>query len=222
MSARNLACHEVRLAIGAEPQSLSGDVAAHLPTCAACSRFRDETLMLDGQLRAALELPLAEFRRPAVRPVRRYALAASLMLGLMIAGAMWIVLPQPALAGEVVEHVLHEPGSWDGGEVSAGDVAAVLGAAGVEFDSTLPIVYAAPCSFRGRRIAHLVVQTATGPMTVMLLPHETVARRREFSEDGMRGVLLPAGAGAVAVLARDGDGDVPAPLAEEIVRAVRW
>jgi hypothetical protein len=155
-----------------------------------------------------------------VRPVRRYALAASVMLGLAIAGAMWIVLPQPALAGEVVEHVLHEPGSWDGEAVSAGDVAAVLTAAGVEFDSKLPIVYAAPCPFRGRRIAHLVVQTASGPMTVMLLPHETVSRRREFSEEGMRGVLLPAGAGAVAVLARDGD--VPAPIAEEIVRAVRW
>jgi hypothetical protein len=220
MSAANLTCHEVRLAIGAEPQSLSADVAAHLATCAACSRFRDETLMLDRNLRAALELPLSEFRRPAARPVRRYALAASVMLGLMVAGAMWIVLPQPALAGEVVEHVLHEPGSWDGGAVPADAIAAVLKAAGVEFDSRLPIVYAAPCPFRGRRIAHLVVQTANGPMTVMLLPHESVSRRREFSESGMRGVLLPAGAGAVAVLARDGE--VPAPLADEIVSAVRW
>lgn len=220
MSAADLTCQEVRLAIGAEPQSLSGDVAAHLSTCAACSRFRDETLMLDRHLRAALELPLTELRRPVVRPVRRYALAASVMLGLAIAAAMWIVLPQPALAGEVVEHVLHEPGSWDGEAVAAGDVAAVLAAAGVEFDSTLPIVYAAPCPFRGRRIAHLVVQTASGPMTVMLLPHEIVSRRREFSEEGMRGVLLPAGAGAVAVLARDGE--VPAPLADEIVSAVRW
>jgi hypothetical protein len=176
--------------------------------------------MLDRNLRAALELPLSEFRRPAARPVRRYALAASVMLGLMVAGAMWIVLPQPALAGEVVEHVLHEPGSWDGGAVPADAIAAVLKAAGVEFDSRLPIVYAAPCPFRGRRIAHLVVQTANGPMTVMLLPHESVSRRREFSESGMRGVLLPAGAGAVAVLARDGE--VPAPLADEIVSAVRW
>jgi hypothetical protein len=220
MSGANLTCHEVRLAVGAEPQVLSAEVAAHLATCAACSRFRDETLRMDRDLRAALELPLAEFRRPAARPVRRYALAASVILGLTIAGAMWVVLPQPALAGEVVEHVLHEPGSWDGQAVSAADTAAVLKAAGVEFDSKLPIVYAAPCPFRGRRIAHLVVQTANGPLTVMLLPHETVTRRREFSEEGMRGVLLPAGTGAVAVLARDGE--VPAPLADEIVSAVRW
>ncbi len=221
MSAANLNCHEVRLAIGAEPQSRSGDVTAHLGTCAACSRFRDETLMLDRNLRAALELPLSEFRRPAARPARRYALAASLMFGLLIAGTMWVVLPQPALAGDVVEHALHEPGSWDGSEVvPKAAVAAVLKAAGVEFDSSLPITYAAPCPFHGRRMAHLVVQTANGPLTVMLLPRETVSRRREFTEDGMRGVLLPAGAGAVAVLARTGE--VPAPLADEIVSAVRW
>lgn len=221
MSAANLNCQEVRLAIGAEPQSLSGDVTAHLETCEACHRFRDETLMLDRNLRAALELPLPAFRQPAARPVRRYALAASLMFGLLIAGTMWVVLPQPALAGDVIEHALHEPGSWDGGEVLPPEtVAAVLKAAGVEFDSSLPITYAAPCPFHGRRMAHLVVQTANGPLTVMLLPRETVSRRREFVEDGMRGVLLPAGAGTVAVLARDGD--VPAPLADEIVSAVRW
>lgn len=221
MSAANLNCHEVRLAIGAEPHSRSGDVTAHLETCEACRRFRDETLMLDRNLRAALELPLPAFRKPAVRPARRYALAASLLFGLLIAGTMWVVLPQPALAGDVIEHAVHEPGSWDGTEIlPAGEVAAVLKAAGVEFDSNLPITYAAPCSFHGRRMAHLVVQTANGPLTVMLLPRETVSRRREFTENGMRGVLLPAGGGAVAVLARDGD--VPSPVADEIVSAVRW
>lgn len=221
MSAANLTCHEARLAIGAEPHATSPDLAAHLATCAACSRFRDETLMLDRNLRVALEMPLSEFRRPAARPVRRYALAASVMLGLLVAGAMWIVLPQPALAGEVVAHVLEEPDSWTSGAAMPGEgVAAVLKKAGVAFDSRLPIVYAYPCPFRGRPIAHLVVRTSAGPLTVMLMPGEKVARRREFARDGLRGLLLPAGDGAVAVLARDGD--VPAPLADEIVSAVRW
>ena len=76
--------------------------------------------------------------------------------------------------------------------------------AGVQFDSPLPVVYAMACPFHGRRVAHLVVQTDHGPMTVMLLPHEKVRRRTEFSEDGLHGVLLPAGEGSVAVLSRDG------------------
>ena len=57
-------------------------------------------------------------------------------------------------------------------------------------------------------------------MTVMLLAHEKVAARTEFSEDGYRGVLLPAGEGSVAVLARDGA--VPERSPTRCVSAVRW
>ena len=90
-------------------------------------------------------------------------------------------------------------------------IAKVLETAGVEFDAHMPIVYAYPCPFRGHRIAHLVVQTAHGPLTVMLLPHVTVTRREKFSESGLNGELLPAGTGSVA-----------AADADAMVSAVRW
>jgi hypothetical protein len=218
-------CRHARLNIGADPHSLPPDVEAHVATCADCRRYREETLMLDGRVRAALEMPLAAFRAPAepaeAPRMRRYALAASIALGVFLAAGFWLLKPQPALAGELVEHVRHEAFSWDIKEPMApADVAGVLRTAGVEFDAGMPILYAAPCPFRGRAIAHLVVQTANGPMTVMLLPHETVKNRGEFSEDGMRGVILPAGAGSVAVLARGAD--VPAGMADRIVSSVRW
>ena len=91
---------------------LAPEVVAHLATCADCRRFRDETLALDARLRAALELPVARFRRRAP-PARRFALAASVLLALFIGGGFWLLRPQSALAGEVAEHVRHEPGSWD-------------------------------------------------------------------------------------------------------------
>jgi hypothetical protein len=211
---------DVRLAVGADPGHLSPEVEAHLATCAECRRFRDETLALDGRLRAALELPLPEFRRrPA--PVRRYALAASVLLALVVAGGAWLFQPQSALAGEVVAHVEEEMDSWNSQrQMPAGSIAGVLAAAGVEFDARMPIVYAAPCPFRGHRIAHLVVQTSHGPLTVMLLPHVTVTKREKFSEDGLNGILLPAGKGSVAVLARGAK--VDATDAETMVSAVRW
>src|SRR6185369_8676698 len=98
----------------------------------------------------ALELPLPEFRRRAP-PSRRFALAASVALALLIAGGTWIFRTPSALAGEVVAHVQDEAGSWDSHELMpAASIAGVLGTAGVEFDSSLPVVYAAPCPFRGR------------------------------------------------------------------------
>ncbi len=57
-------------------------------------------------------------------------------------------------------------------------------------------------------------------MTVMLLPHVKVARREKFSENGLSGVLLPAGAGSVAVLARGAA--VDSADADAMVSAVRW
>jgi Protein of unknown function (DUF3379) len=212
-------CRHARLHIGAAPQHLPSEVTLHIATCADCSRFHGETLALDGRVRSALEVPLSRFRERAP-PARRFALAASVVLALLMAGGFWLLNPQPALAGEVAEHVLHEAGSWDMREpLSADAVGEVLRQAGVDFDSTMPVVYAMACPFRGQRVSHLVVQTSAGPLTVMLLPHEKVAGRTEFSEHGYRGVLLPAGQGAVAVLSREGA--VPESVAAEIASSVR-
>jgi hypothetical protein len=214
-------CRHARVAIGGEPHVLSPEVSAHLATCAECQQFHAETLSLDGRLRAALELPLSKFRKAAAPPPRRFALAASVVLAMVVSGGFWLLWPQPALATEVLDHVRDESGSWGSHEVlSATELADVLRQAGVTFDTSMPVVYAMACPFHGRLVPHLVVQTANGPMTVMLLAHEKVSGRQEFSEDGYHGVLLPAGEGSVAVLARGGE--VPAAVATDLVNGVSW
>jgi len=216
-------CAHARLAIGGDPHEQSPELSAHLATCAACTRFRSETLALDARLRAAFELSLAEFRKPArqASPARRFALAASVILALTLGAGVWLLNPQPALAGDVLEHIKHESASWDAHEIlTASQLTEVLRVAGVQFDSSMPVLYAMACPFHGRRVPHLVVQTADGPLTVMLLAHEKVAGRVEFAEGGYRGILLPVGEGSVAVLARGGD--VTDVVAAKLVSGVRW
>jgi hypothetical protein len=209
-------CKEARLAIGGDPHEISPELTLHLATCAACTRFRNETLALDGRLRAALELPLAEFRKPAAPPARRFALAASLVLAVLIGGGAWLFRPQSVLAAELVEHVSHEPGSWEAHEPLPPEaLAAVLARAGVHYDSRFPVSYASPCPFRGYIVPHLVVQTDRGPLTVMVLAHVKSGAGGRFSEGEYRGIVLPAGAGSIAVLAHKGqefDGDLEAVL----------
>jgi hypothetical protein len=217
-------CRHARLHIGADPQQLPADVRSHVSGCEGCRHFLDESLGLDARVRQAMELPLGQFRATGIataRAPRRLALAASVVLALMIGGGFWFLQATPALAGEIADHVMHEAGSWDRQEpLPAAAVGEVLRQAGVQFDSSFPVVYASACPFRGRRIPHLVVHTPEGPLTVMLLAHETVAAPREFSEQGLSGILLPAGRGGVAVLARAGE--VPGDLAGRIVSGVRW
>jgi hypothetical protein len=199
-------CKHARLQIGGEPQALSGDVAQHIATCTACSKFRDETLAMEGRLRSALELPLHHFRdSPRKVAPRRFALAASIVLALLVGGGVWLLRPQPALAAEIVEHVRHEPGSWGTREpVPPGTLAAVLAKAGVRYNLRLPVTYASPCLFRGHIVPHLVVQTDRGPVTVMVLSHEHVKAQVEFIEGEYHGVVYPAGSGSIAVLAPKG------------------
>ena len=214
-------CAHARIAIGGEPHALPPEVTAHLTSCAACRQFLAETLALDGRLRAALELPLSKFRKAAPVPARRFALAASVALAILAGGSLWLFRPQAALADEVVDHIRHESGSWSAREVlSASELADVLRQAGVTFDSSMPVVYAMACPFHGLLVPHLVVQTASGPMTVMLLAHEKVSGRQEFSEGGFEGVLLPAGEGSVAVLMQNGK--VPESAATQVLSGVRW
>ena len=87
-------CRHARIAIGGEPHDLSPEVSAHLATCAACRQFHAETVTLDGRVRAALELPLTKFRKAAPPPARRFALAASVALAMLVGGGFWLWSPQ--------------------------------------------------------------------------------------------------------------------------------
>ncbi len=213
-------CHEARRAIGAEPQATSAALEAHLVTCADCSRYRAEMRALDGRIQAALEAPLRGFHRRAP-VVRRVAIAASVTLATIAAGAFWLLRPQSALAGaQLVEHVTHEPASWHMTEVLPPEkVAQALAVAGMQLDPGMPVVYAVNCPFRGHTVPHLVVQTSDGPATVMVLAHEHVSQKQQFVEGGYVGVIVPAGEGAVAILTSG----VPNPevVAREVVRSLR-
>lgn len=218
-------CKEMRLILGGDPRHVPPEVRVHLEGCAACRKFHEETLAMDARIEAALQLPLHRFRaapaQPRPAPARRFALAASILVALLVGGGAWVFRPQPALADEVVEHVRHEGSSWElQRPLTAEEIGAVLARAGVKFDTSMPVVYASPCVFRGHVTPHLVVQTGQGPMTVMLLAEEKVARRQEFSEEGYAGVLLPSGEGSVALLTR-GAG-VPAGAEAAVLSAVRW
>jgi hypothetical protein len=53
-------------------------------------------------------------------------------------------------------------------------------------------------------VPHLVVQSAEGPGTVMVLVHERVRSATDFDEQGYRGTIVPMpGHGSIAVLMQD-------------------
>jgi hypothetical protein len=205
-----------RAAIMADPHDEDAELRAHREACAECRTFTEKLLKFESRLERALRvdippradvLPFARKRGSAARAPRRWmALAASVLLGAAIVGGVWLSLPQPSLAAAVVAHMAGEPEAWQRTEaVPQPELADVLKDSKLRLKSDAGIVsYASSCAFRGHRVPHLVVQTAKGPVTVMVLVHEAARQVTPFDSEGYRGTIVPVpGHGSIAVLMRD-------------------
>ncbi len=222
-------CLEFRRAAGADPQHLEAGALEHARDCAGCARYLAEIKDLDARIVRALsiDVPASGVSRKVVpigiAPRRRvFALAASVVLAVGVGTAGWLLFPRPTLAAAVVEHMRGEPQSWDSHTpVDEGVLQAALNRSGARFTTSLGrMMYVQSCLFRGHHVPHLVLETESARVTLLLLPNESVRARTNFAEGGYEGVLLPVGKGSVAVLTHG----VPLPmdLAEHISKSIEW
>jgi Protein of unknown function (DUF3379) len=232
--------NEARLLIGADPHTVPQELAEHLAGCPECAQFQREMTVLDDNIRRALEkapliaappgttpanvtpitsAPTAQ-RRKRASSWSGWALAAGVAAISII--AVWTLRPNDSLAHDVVAHIQYESMSWSSNEsVTAADVKETLARAGVAIDlDSDKVMYAHSCLFRGHVVPHLVVSTPQGPVTVMVLPHESVQHRTSFHENGMSGVITPAPHGSLAVIMQ-GNENIDA-VAQQVQQSVRW
>jgi hypothetical protein len=163
-------------------------------------------LSLAPPRRARRTARAASTRPPRTAVYARWALAASVLITAGIAIVLLALRPTDTLAADLVAHVDAEPQSWSAEQPLAPPaLEPILGRAGVRLaPGAGPVMYARTCSFRGRWVPHLVLHSALGSYTVLVLRGEHLAQRREFSEEGYGGVLLPVTGGTLAVLGRAG------------------
>jgi Protein of unknown function (DUF3379) len=211
-----------RSAMLSDPHDPDPALRAHREGCAECSAFTEQLLRFESRLVRALRIDIvdAEMRpaagvvrladRAPARPRRWMALAATVLLGAVVAGGLWVVLPGASLAAAVVAHMAGEPDAWRAQLAVPGPALnTVLRDSKLRLAPSAGIVsYASSCEFRGHVVPHLVVQTGSGPVTVMVLVHEPARKVREFDEHGYRGTIVPMpGHGSIAVLMLDPGSD---------------
>jgi hypothetical protein len=226
-------CTQYKRAILADPHSSDPQLAEHRASCAASAQYSARLEIFEERLGRAARVAMPE-RGTRVGPRARaaprawLALAASVVLVVAVAGALWLAVPGPSLAADVVTHMAGEPQAWlrTDTAVPALQLDAVLQQSHLRLGASAGMVsYANSCVFRGHRVPHLVVQTDAGPVTVMVLRHESVASAMHFDEQGYRGVIVPAGGhGSLAVLVR-GQGADPAfvaGVAARVLGAIQW
>jgi hypothetical protein len=233
-------CTRYRQAIMAQPHDPDPALAEHRESCADCKLFTDRLLRFETRLERALGVAIPAISDRVVlltpkssQPARGLrgarsgwlAMAASVLVAAVVAGGLWLGIPGSSLAADVVAHMREEPQAWrrTGAPVPDAALQEVLRDSRVRVADSAGIVsYASSCGFRGHRVPHLVIQTESGPVTVMVLVHESVAKSVQFDEQGYRGVIVPVpGHGSLAVLTQGAATD-PEHIAHRVLDSIVW
>jgi hypothetical protein len=201
----------------------------------------DKTMQtLDLKIARALQIDVPPLVMPelpdiddkvATLPVRRrskapiwFAVAATVVLGLSIALRMSPMFEEyETLADEVLAHLDHEPGALRVTDVPVSDrrLQRAVPASMAVFDrDTTLITYANPCIINGKRVPHLVVQGQHGPITILLMPEESVDETTRLDGEAVHGVILPVGDGSIAIIGpRD---ESLEPIQENVRASLTW
>lgn len=233
-------CAHYRRSMLADPRDPDPGLSEHRAACGDCTALTDRVLNFESRLDRALRVPLppdrvaplrAKSPLPAAGPPpsrgRWLAMAASVLLALVVAGALWLAAPGPSLAADVVTHMGGEPDAWLRTDpVPSSALQGVLRDSRLRLAAGAGVVsYASSCAFRGHQVPHLVIQTESGPVTVMVLVHERQPKPVQFDEQGYRGVIVPvAGHGSLAVLTRGAATDIKTveSTAARVLDSIVW
>jgi hypothetical protein len=216
-------CLEARRALLADPRSRTGALDEHVVLCEACTRLTEELARLDRDIAGAASIrpPDALAERILLRrrqgPLRRYAVAATLVIGsavAVIAGSQatdFFFSPAPlqavgpahpaiAAISEVSEDAFRpiQPSS----EASR-DVEAVLKRLGltVKKDELTAAHYVGKCHVTASDCDHIVLSTADAQANVMVVPDQPLGDRVIVADRRMSALVQPAGKGGYIVVA---------------------
>lgn len=232
-------CENYRQEIAADPSFDGG--AGHLSGCIECQAFRNEMRALNDKIGQALQLEVPTLALPelpaiensnvvtlgARRPMRTagwFAIAATVLLAAVVGVRMFGVdVTYDSLADEVLAHLDHEPRALRPSTTAVSDerLARVVPVGVADLDHSMGLItYARSCEINGKTVPHLVVQGERGPITILLMPEESIAQAVSLDGENTHGVILPVGDGSVAII---GAREEPLERVEKsVLGSVKW
>ena len=234
-------CLEFRRLCLSEPQTGAHAYVAHRRSCDECRRFAEGIDLIDGKLRAAMQVPVPEnlttriklrqilgeeHQKRGVRPWR-WALAASVLLTVTLSGFFAYQMRaarqyNEAMQVAAVEHVAnhHDHVMLANGSPRQ-QFQQVLATFGGRVSGEIgPVTRAFVCAMNNRPIAHAELTGGRGLVTVLYLAGKRVAEDTEFAGGKYSGMLVPAGSGNLVVLGLPGE---PLSAVVETLRnAISW
>lgn len=242
-------CEDYREAITADPSESFDGGSAHAAGCASCSEYKTDIQREDERIARALAIDVPEFHLPELPAVDtsdasnvvrlpgrgsgRFGTPAWIGLAAVLAVVavlgVRLLSPDttyPSLAEQVVAHMDHEEASRRVTSVAVSDqrLGNVIDAKVSQMDKSLGLIsYARSCVINGYTVPHLVVQGKSGPITLILLPDETIDAAIPLAGEHVHGVILPVGSGSVAIIGqREEQLTEIGAIGQRVVDSVKW
>ena len=232
-------CEEYRQALTADPAWT--DETGHGAACADCRAFTRRLQALNLDIARALQIEVPALAMPdlpgidntsvtALPAPRRsrapiwFAVAATVVLATSVSLRLsGLFDTYETLGEEVLAHLDHEPASLRVTDVPVSDArlqrALPATVAVIDREQSL-VTYANPCIINGHRVPHLVIQGQHGPVTILLMPEESVADPIPLEGDNVHGMILPAGDGSIAIIANRLE--PLEPVRRTIIESITW
>ncbi len=232
-------CEEYQQAITADPSF--NDDAGHVSGCPACQDYRVQMRLLDSQIARALEIDVPQVTMPELPEVapdnvvamsrRRgptapawFAMAATVTVAAILGVRMISSSVEfDSLEDEVLAHLDHEPAALRVTDVAVSDqrLRSVVPADVAAMDHSAGLItYAQSCPIRGKEVPHLVIQGKEGPVTILLMPEETITEAVQLSGEHVNGVILPVGSGSIAIIG--GRDERLEKIEQQVLKSVTW
>lgn len=209
-------CLEFRRHCLAEPGSQDSEFLRHKRECPRCADYAAGVGQVDRKLAEALhvDVPANLASRIILRQsihrdqakrkqrTRMYALAASVLLTVGLAGGVFVMTRPPSLDRAVIARINAVPEALVAGEaVSNQKLVRVLDTLGAELKGNLGRVsYASIYYVREHQCGQLVIAGAKGPVTVLLMPGIYVTHQRPIQNARFTGVIVPTANGSMAIV----------------------
>jgi Protein of unknown function (DUF3379) len=217
----NMSCLEFHRRVTADPGDRDPQILLHAAACAPCAAFGQRLARLDRSLRAAIDIdPPREMsarillrqacgERRAVRTRRRrwLALVASVLVVVAVTGGYWRYWQHDSLPQAVLAHLDEEPIALDAHDaIPSARINEIAQPMQMRIDGSLGIVsFAKICPIHNAEGVHLVVAGDKGPVTVMILPHETIKHEVVVRNARYEGVIVPRTVGSIAIVGYRGE-----------------
>lgn len=215
---------EYKKAVLADPHTEEG--GEHLLGSPESQAFRQEVIELDRQIERALSISVPELKMPELPEIdtsnveslasrrrmtapRWLAVAATVTLAAFLGFQLdQKDLSDATLAEQILDHMDHEQGAMVVSDrpVSDARLARVVPARIAQMDHSVGLItYAQSCKINGVESPHLVIQGERGPVTIILMPHESIDGPQSIEGESVNGVIVPVGNGSIAIIGEDGE-----------------